>query len=57
MRDRHMHTSVMTEADTCRELVTHKLVESGCSAAPHAIREANQALIPATLERLFSPMA
>jgi type I restriction enzyme, R subunit len=29
----------MTEADTCRELVTPKLVASGWSAAPHAIGE------------------
>ncbi len=32
-----IHSSVMTEADTCRELVTPKLVESGWSAPPHAI--------------------
>jgi type I restriction enzyme R subunit len=29
----------MTEADTCRELVTPKLVESGWSASPHSIGE------------------
>lgn len=29
----------MTEADTCRELVTPKLLESGWSASPHAIGE------------------
>jgi len=33
------HSSVMTEADTCRELVTPKLVESGWSVSPHAIGE------------------
>lgn len=30
---------VMTEADTCREFVTPRLVEAGWSAAPHAIGE------------------
>lgn len=30
---------IMTEADTCRELVTPKLVEAGWGAAPHAIGE------------------
>ena len=33
------HSSVLTEADTCRELVTPKMVESGWSATPHAIGE------------------
>lgn len=57
MRDRHAHKSVMTEMDICYELVAPKRLEICCSAAPQGIREANQALIPATLERLFSPMA
>ncbi|MBK9445454.1 MAG: DEAD/DEAH box helicase family protein [Betaproteobacteria bacterium] len=30
---------VLTEADTCREFVTPKLVEAGWSSAPHAIGE------------------
>lgn len=34
-----MHKSVMTEADTCREFVTPRLVESGWSVTPHAIGE------------------
>lgn len=32
-------SAVMTEADTCRELVTPRLVESGWSASPYAIGE------------------
>jgi type I restriction enzyme R subunit len=32
-------TQIMTEADTCRELVTPKLVEAGWGTAPHAIGE------------------
>ncbi len=34
-----MRESVITEADTCREFVTPKLVEAGWGAAPHAIGE------------------
>ena len=34
-----MREGVMTEADTCREFVTPRLVEAGWSAAPHAIGE------------------
>ena len=34
-----MPSSAMTEADTCREMVTPRLIESGWSAAPHAIGE------------------
>jgi type I restriction enzyme R subunit len=34
-----MHDEVMTEADTCRVLVTPRLVEAGWGAAPHAIGE------------------
>lgn len=34
-----MRDGVITEADTCREFVTPKLVESGWSIAPHAIGE------------------
>ncbi len=34
-----MREGVMTEADTCREFVTPRLVESGWSVAPHAIGE------------------
>lgn len=30
---------VMTEADTCREFVTPRLVEAGWSVAPHVIGE------------------
>jgi hypothetical protein len=70
-------TQIMTEADTCRELVTPKLIDAGWGSAPHVIGEqrtfdalqskvaalkarhanicqANDALIPATLERVFS---
>lgn len=49
----------MTEADTCREFVTPKLVAAGWGTSEsvigeqHAIREANAALLPATLERIF----
>ena len=32
-------TQIMTEADTCRELVTPKLVEAGWGGAPHVIGE------------------
>jgi type I restriction enzyme, R subunit len=32
-------TQIMTEADTCRELVTPKLVDAGWSGAPHVIGE------------------
>ncbi len=32
-------TQIMTEADTCRELVTPKLVEAGWGNAPHVIGE------------------
>lgn len=32
-------TQIMTEADTCRELVTPKLVEAGWGSAPHVIGE------------------
>lgn len=32
-------TQIMTEADTCRELVTPKLVEAGWGKAPHVIGE------------------
>lgn len=34
-----MREGVMTEADTCREFVTPRLVESGWSVAPHTIGE------------------
>ena len=34
-----MRAGAMTEADTCREYVTPKLVEAGWGAAPHAIGE------------------
>ena len=30
---------IMTEADTCRELVTPRLVEAGWGNAPHVIGE------------------
>ena len=32
-------TQIMTEADTCRELVTPKLVDAGWGNAPHVIGE------------------
>ena len=32
-------TQIMTEADTCRELVTPKLVDAGWGSAPHVIGE------------------
>ena len=32
-------TQIMTEADTCRELVTPRLVEAGWSGEPHVIGE------------------
>lgn len=34
-----MRKGAMTEADTCREFVTPRLVEAGWSASPHAIGE------------------
>jgi type I restriction enzyme R subunit len=34
-----MREGVMTEADTCREFVTPRLIESGWSITPHAIGE------------------
>ncbi|MDG3066573.1 EcoAI/FtnUII family type I restriction enzme subunit R [Thauera mechernichensis] len=34
-----MRTRVITEADTCREFVTPRLVEAGWGAAPHVIGE------------------
>lgn len=34
-----MRTGVITEADTCREFVTPRLVEAGWGAAPHVIGE------------------
>jgi len=34
-----LRDSVMTEADTCREFVTPRLVEAGWSASPHSIGE------------------
>jgi type I restriction enzyme, R subunit len=34
-----MHEGVATEADTCREFVTPRLVEVGWSAAPHSLGE------------------
>jgi len=34
-----MREGVMTEADTCREFVTPKLIEAGWAVAPHAIGE------------------
>jgi type I restriction enzyme R subunit len=34
-----MREDVMTEADTCREFVTPRLIEAGWSTAPHAIGE------------------
>ncbi|WP_371927959.1 EcoAI/FtnUII family type I restriction enzme subunit R [Methylomonas rivi] len=37
-RDNNCNT-IMTEADTCREFVTPKLVSAGWSATPHAIGE------------------
>jgi len=33
------HSPIITEADTCRELITPKLVASGWNTAPHAIGE------------------
>ena len=36
---RDMRESVITEADTCREFVTPKLIEAGWGIAPHAIGE------------------
>ena len=32
-------TQIMTEADTCRELVTPKLTSAGWGSAPHVIGE------------------
>jgi type I restriction enzyme R subunit len=34
-----MREGVITEADTCREFVTPKLIEAGWGAAPHAVGE------------------
>jgi len=34
-----MHDGVITEADTCREFITPRLVQAGWAAAPHAIGE------------------
>jgi type I restriction enzyme R subunit len=34
-----MRDGVITEADTCREFVTPKLIEAGWGTAPHAIGE------------------
>jgi len=39
MKGEAMRDGVITEADTCREFVTPRLVEAGWSAAPHAIGE------------------
>ena len=39
MKGEAMPDGVITEADTCREFVTPKLVEAGWGAAPHAIGE------------------
>jgi hypothetical protein len=46
-----MRDGVLTEADTCREFVTPRLMESGWG---NAIRQANAALLSAMLERIFS---
>lgn len=34
-----MRDGVITEADTCREFVTPRLIEAGWGAAPHAMGE------------------
>ncbi len=39
MKAEAMRDGVITEADTCREFVTPRLVEAGWSEAPHAIGE------------------
>ena len=39
MKRQAMRDGVITEADTCREFVTPRLVEAGWGAAPHAIGE------------------
>jgi type I restriction enzyme R subunit len=39
MADQTEREGVMTEADTCREFVTPKLVEAGWNDTPHAIGE------------------
>jgi type I site-specific restriction endonuclease len=39
MKGQAMRDGVITEADTCREFVTPRLVEGGWGAAPHAIGE------------------
>lgn len=44
---------VMTEADTCREFVTPRLVEAGWSVAPHVIGEQRMRLL-AEIEDLVS---
>ncbi len=43
----------MTEADTCREFVTPRLVEAGWSVAPHVIGEQRMRLL-AEIEDLVS---
>ena len=39
MKAKAMPEGVITEADTCREFVTPRLVEAGWGAAPHSIGE------------------
>lgn len=39
MKGEAMRDGVITEADTCREFVTPRLVEAGWGGAPHAIGE------------------
>ena len=39
MKGEAMRDGVITEADTCREFVTPRLVEAGWGAAPHSIGE------------------
>jgi len=39
MADQTLREGVMTEADTCREFVTPKLVEAGWSNTPRSIGE------------------
>lgn len=39
MKGEEMRDGVITEADTCREFVTPRLIEAGWGAAPHAIGE------------------
>ena len=50
---------IMTEADTCRDLVTPKLGDAGWGSAPHLIGEQRtftngRIIVTATLERVFS---